>query len=167
MGRDTLKQFTLFDMKEEVIIEEGEDVQECKICKKIKPFKSFHIKTPLKNNVGILDRTCNECERKSSKERRERRKNMVEPPADYKCPMCKRNKEEINNHTFVVDISTYKKVKRRYPSPWRIDHDHVTGKLRGVICNPCNIKLGAFKNRDELINTIKYRDGEFDGSTGI
>ena len=167
MGTDTLEQFTLFDMEEEYHLKEGEDVQECRICKKIKPLKSFHIKTSLTHNTGILDRSCNECERKASKERRERRKNMVEPPDDYRCPKCKRNQEEILNHTVVVDKITHERAERR-KKVWVVDHDHDTGKIRGIICNPCNIQLGAFKDSiEELEEAIKYLRGDFDGSTGV
>ena len=42
----------------------------------------------------------------------------------------------------------------KYP---HIDHDHVTGKIRGVLCGNCNMALGLFKddlNRFKL--AIKY-----------
>lgn len=33
----------------------------------------------------------------------------------------------------------------------RIDHDHVTGKVRGLLCNTCNISLGGFKDSPRLL----------------
>ena len=168
MGTDTLEQFTLFDMEEEIVIKEGEDVQECRICKKIKPLKSFHIKTPLSNNTGILDRTCNDCNNRKNREQRKRREETVKPPDDYRCPKCKRNQEEILNHTVVIDRVTHKRVEKRYKKVWVVDHDHDTGKIRGIICNPCNVQLGAFKDSiEELEEAIKYLRGDFDGSTGV
>ena len=42
-------------------------------------------------------------------------------------------------------------------SGWVVDHDHETGDVRGVLCNPCNIILGKAKdNPDILKNAANY-----------
>lgn len=39
----------------------------------------------------------------------------------------------------------------------RIDHDHKTGKVRGILCDDCNLSLGKLKDSvDTLKNLIKY-----------
>tara|TARA_R110002020_G_C15752570_1_gene726269 strand:+ start:41 stop:529 length:489 start_codon:yes stop_codon:yes gene_type:complete len=156
MGRDSLKQLSLFT-EQKIVLEEGDKTRECRICKEVKPDKSFHIKTPLSNNTGILDRTCNECNRVKNREQTKRRHESVKPPDDYRCPICKRNQEEILNHTIVVDKDTHERVERRYKKVWVVDHNHSTGKFRNIICNPCNIKLGQFQDDiNNFKNAIKY-----------
>lgn len=40
---------------------------------------------------------------------------------------------------------------------WHIDHCHTSGKVRGLLCFPCNTSLGHFKdNIETLANAIAY-----------
>ena len=102
---------------------------------------------------------CLSCQKDYSAERRERIKynTLPYPSDDYRCPICTRTLEEINNLTIVVDRDTYKPVSRRFEKRWVLDHDHDTGKVRGWICSPCNVTLGAFgDNTINLKRAIKY-----------
>lgn len=41
----------------------------------------------------------------------------------------------------------------------QVDHDHKTGKVRGLLCSDCNTGIGKMKeNREALIAAIKYLD---------
>ena len=32
-----------------------------------------------------------------------------------------------------------------------MDHDHVTGKFRGILCHPCNTSLGLLSDRADVL----------------
>lgn len=48
----------------------------------------------------------------------------------------------------------------RTPLPFEkfcVDHCHTTGKIRGMLCNGCNVGLGMFRDRPELLSkAISY-----------
>lgn len=54
------------------------------------------------------------------------------------CPICKRFSIAYVNVKIVVD------------------HDHKTGKPRGLICDSCNTGLGRFKDGESLLDAIEY-----------
>jgi hypothetical protein len=38
-----------------------------------------------------------------------------------------------------------------------VDHDHKTGQIRGLLCYQCNVGLGNFKDRKELLESaVRY-----------
>ena len=40
---------------------------------------------------------------------------------------------------------------------WDTDHDHKTGKVRGILCSPCNTALGLFKDETGILQqAIQY-----------
>jgi len=43
-----------------------------------------------------------------------------------------------------------------------VDHDHLTNKIRGLLCSNCNVALGRFKyNTEVIMMAIKYLKGPY------
>jgi len=47
---------------------------------------------------------------------------------------------------------------------WCVDHCHETGRVRGILCFPCNVALGQFSDSPAmLMRAIQYLEGTLHG----
>ena len=64
----------------------------------------------------------------------------------------KKIKKKQNNRCAICE----KKINE-FTKDFAIDHDHKTGKVRGLLCLNCNIGLGAFRDNKAIMRkAIKY-----------
>jgi hypothetical protein len=64
---------------------------------------------------------------------------------DYRCMICGISEQEID-----------KKLD--------VDHCHSSGKVRGLLCNPCNTMLGHGRDNVEVLKSaVKYLEKHSDG----
>ncbi len=60
----------------------------------------------------------------------------------HKCPICKKSLMETLRS---------------------VDHNHKSGKVRGILCRLCNVGLGSFMDNPQLLeNAAKYLRGKID-----
>lgn len=113
-------------------------------------------------NLEELTATCAKCGPNSSlrmKDGKPRCKNSFKDLPSYK-------KNQNNTRLYGLPIEEAKQLRKEnpcaicgseVPDELCIDHDHVTGKARGVLCRKCNSGLGLFEdNTDYLARAIEY-----------
>lgn len=62
---------------------------------------------------------------------------------DGKCAVCKQPPSKANS-------------RAHWGEKLCVDHDHVTGKIRGLLCNDCNLMVGYGKTPDALFRAAFY-----------
>lgn len=65
------------------------------------------------------------------------------------CALCNKHADEL------------KEIYPRYKySPLHVDHDHTTGKIRGLLCVGCNTSLGRLgDNEESILKVLEYLKG--------
>lgn len=127
--------------KKKVISDDG--FKTCKFCDKSKDMTNFH-----KNPITKDGRTnyCRECSTVLAFQRRIKKDYgmTIEDYNDFfeiqdgRCAICNKHQSELD--------------KRLY-----IDHNHVTGEVRGLLCANCNTLLGMAQDRINILEAaINY-----------
>ena len=119
------------------------ETKKCYKCGEYKPISEFKVKD---QKLGTVYTVCKACHAEYCYDRRLLRKykmtreqyNDLITAQDHKCAICH------------VPIG---RVGKRFT----VDHDHSTGKVRGLLCFNCNTALGYLgDNIDTLNNAIRY-----------
>lgn len=126
-------------------------LKRCCKCKEEKELKCFNKNRSKKDGYASYCKDCKKEEAKKYKPRKETLKKRLSKhditPDTYnemfnkqhgKCLICGRHQSELTKGLCV-------------------DHDHVTGKNRGLLCTKCNLRLGVFNdNIEHLKAAIVY-----------
>jgi hypothetical protein len=83
---------------------------------------------------------------------------------NYKCAICLYG-IDLNKYNELLISQNYKcAICQENPNGWNgqsgrfdVDHDHKTGKVRGLLCSSCNTSLGKFKDDISILKrAINY-----------
>lgn len=123
-----------------------------KTCAKCKKRKSKSMFYKNKSKVDGYSTRCKECDEDS--QTREIRQNKA---LKFRYNITIKDYQDIlvkQNNTCAICRSDQPGYKRKY---FCVDHDHLSGKIRGLLCYACNLGLGKFKdNIEHLKSAIKY-----------
>lgn len=106
----------------------------CRDCKQEKPIEEFAVNRKFyredlpDKHYEIRRPACNDCRNKKQKIGKE--KKYWRRPEKLTCPIC------------------HDDVLGEYA---RLDHDHVTGRIRGWLCDNCNTAIGKLKESAEVL----------------
>ena len=76
--------------------------------------------------------------------------------------------ERQNNRCAICGCEETRFKDDEHKTKWSlaVDHDHGTGRVRGLLCGDCNVGLGAFKDdTDRLLSAILYLKSHRDGGS--
>jgi len=131
--------------------------KKCPKCKRVLPASPVYFYRRKGAKFG-LDSYCKECLRiyytiRSIKKRYGISKNQIEQilkKQNNSCAIC--------GQKFVDLFHPHNKESFTYnASAPRVDHNHKTGEIRGLLCDRCNLLIGeAHENTLILVNAIKY-----------
>jgi len=131
-------------------------MKECKICSVVKPFDDF---VKRKNRPSGVQSYCKKCHnaKMKLKDRTEYNRNFDLNKSygigieDYNEMFAKQNGccEICKTH-----ITQLNQTRKKHLC---VDHDHETGKVRGLLCDKCNRGIGLLQdNKDIILNAYHY-----------
>lgn len=154
-------------------------------CKKCNLTKSSSCFTPDKRTTTGYYPWCRDC--KHAYQRDWRRKNMNAKRKKAKAESDKKNykkhhadiREKQRNSRLVIrygiTVEDYEEMLVQQggvcamcknppngPKRMHVDHCHVTGKVRGILCGVCNKKLGVLENQDWVKRAFDYLGIEYE-----
>lgn len=106
--------------------------KKCGKCRETKPISDFNIDKSQKDGLGWCCKSCRITPRRKANLYYKYRISLRQYEKLFErqkgcCAICRKHQSEFNY-------------------PLCIDHNHITGKVRGLLCKKCNTNLGIVEN---------------------
>lgn len=132
----------------------------CKGCDVIKPISEFYSRLgKLKTGYRTTCKLCNKNEQIRMKQEFPDRWHQYHIKSKYNINIeVYNNLVKIQNNECAICYQSQEN-KRLY-----IDHDHISGKIRGLLCQKCNSALGLFNDCEQTITqALNYLKSNYNG----
>jgi len=118
-----------------------------------------------KNKIRLAEYTKNYDKINKDKRTAQKRLRRINNPEFYKDEMLKRfygitlieYNKMLETQNSVCAICGNKETRRHFKYntlvDLAVDHNHITGKVRGLLCSSCNKAIGVFKDNIELLES--------------
>jgi hypothetical protein len=144
--------------------------KKCKDCAQTKPVSEFHNHATSKDRKDCYCITCSNVRAKRWKQANHQRINQrrAEARKDGRLraeTLSQRYGLTIDSHAALLEEQGHTcKICKEPARLLHVDHCHVTGKVRGILCIKCNTGLGHFRDDVELLKTaIAYLESSRNG----
>lgn len=138
------------------------ETKACSVCKEEKPAADFYRE---KRHRDGLYSYCIPCAREIRRESERRKQERMKVDPQYREHQRQRARVRGIKHRFGLTEEEIAALPDRCEicgatENLHIDHDHVTGKVRGRLCQPCNHMIGNAKDDPERLRAaIAYLEG--------
>jgi hypothetical protein len=126
----------------------SKDQRQCIVCSEWKDKKEFY--GQIKKGHYYLFRNCKLCNNERSEQWKQDNKDFVKKTIQN---YSRKRLYGINSMDWDKlfesqdkSCALCKSIVARHPrGGWCTDHDHITGRIRGILCGPCNLALGQYE----------------------
>jgi hypothetical protein len=132
-------------------------VRVCRTCGIEKSLEEYHLQRGPRTSEGYRRPTCKSCDAKQS---------MAWAKANPEKVRVFRRKAKLKEK-YGISIEDYNSLlekqggvcalcnKQHLRRPLNVDHCHNTGKVRGLLCDKCNLGIGLFDDNPELFEKVR------------
>ncbi len=152
----------------------AEPTRLCCRCKRVKPLKEYNTDRGT-GGLNGLHRACRECQREKGRiyygKNRERIKAQTRKRHDkdrLRPQYVRRERSQRYRRNYGITVKQYDQMVEdqngtcaicgfsEFNKRLAVDHDHITGQIRGLLCAGCNTRLGILENDEFCTKAKKY-----------